>query len=52
MPQKLAETEFVYKREKGEGRDKLINTYKIRHQPRNVTRIRDANYIDTVTSQG
>ena len=30
----------------------LINTYQIRHQPRNFTRIRDANYIDTVTSQG
>ena len=36
------------KREKGEGRDMLINTYQIWHQPRNVTRIRDANY--TVTS--
>ena len=30
----------------------LINTYQIRHQPRNVTRIREANYIDTITSQG
>ena len=48
MPQKLAER----KREKREGRDMLINMYQIRHQPRNLTRIRDANYIDTVTSQG
>ena len=37
------------KREKGDGRDMLINTYQIRHQPRNVTQICDANYF--VTSQ-
>ena len=63
MPKKLAETEFVCtrererftrrekrKREKGEGRDMLINMHQILHQPRNVTRIPDANY--TETSQG
>ena len=48
MPQKLAER----KREKREGRDMLINTYQIWHQPRNLTQSRDANYIDTLTSQG